>query len=66
MVKVQIKYIRQIPLLRGLNAVQLNQIIDITEKRTIKNGEYVFKEGTVGDKVYIIIEGTIKIFTSSS
>ncbi|MEO5355955.1 MAG: serine/threonine-protein kinase [Nitrospirae bacterium YQR-1] len=40
---------------------ELNKIYNISLKLTYKKGEVIFKENTVGSKMYIIISGQVKI-----
>ncbi len=39
----------------------ISKIFKITKKEVYRRGELVFKEGTVGSKMYIIISGSVKV-----
>lgn len=38
--------------------------VEFLDRRTIYDGEYVFKEGEEGDRAYILQDGTVEIFQS--
>jgi uncharacterized protein YjbI with pentapeptide repeats len=46
---------------KNFNDGELLGVLKSTQREVFQNGEIVFKEGTRGDKMYIIISGTIKI-----
>ncbi len=49
---------------KGLDPAELDLFIEIAEEKTFANDEMIFKEGSKGDKMYLIISGTIEIWKS--
>jgi CRP-like cAMP-binding protein len=55
--------LRQVPIFSGLEAEDLEELSSIVEERRINAGKDLFREGDVGDAVYLIIKGTVRVFT---
>ena len=51
-----------IPLLAGLDRVNLARLIPSFEQVELKSGEIVFRQGEPGDALFIIIHGTVRVF----
>ena len=53
--------IQKIPLFSNLNLYEAETLMQITSTQVIKENELIFKEGTLGDSLFIILEGTVDI-----
>ncbi len=58
--------ITMIPLFRSLNRSELLSIDEWTEVINVPPGNFVLKEAQKGDAMYVILSGTIEIFTTDS
>jgi len=56
-----IKLLRKTPIFSTLDSSSLKRIFGFFKERTYSTDEVLFKEGTLGDTLYIIKEGAIKI-----
>jgi PAS domain S-box-containing protein len=56
-----IKLLRKTPIFSTLDSSSLKKIFSFFKEKTYPSGEILFKEGTLGDTLYIIKEGAIKI-----
>lgn len=63
--KGQIEALRSIPLFRGLHDPELSEIAGLLIDRRLPQGATIFKEGSVGDYMYLIQEGQVKITKTS-
>ena len=50
-----------VPLLSGLPAVVLTRLGDVLETEVFTEGEYIVREGTVGDTFYILASGAVRV-----
>ena len=55
--------LKQIPVFHELSDRQIHEIENLCHKRRYKQGETVFKKLAPGEGMFIIISGTIEIFT---
>jgi PAS domain S-box-containing protein len=60
-----VKLLRKTPIFSTLDSSSLKKIIGFFKGRTFSADEVLFKEGTLGDTLYIIKEGAIKITRSA-
>ncbi len=58
--------IRQVPIFAAIDADDLEELAQIVEERRIESGKNLFAEGDVGDAVYLIIKGTMQVFTGGT
>jgi CRP-like cAMP-binding protein/HEAT repeat protein len=58
----EILILKKIPLFMNLSMELLKDISEITEERHCCTGQIVFEEGDIGDEMYLIYSGTVKIF----
>ncbi len=56
-----IHILRNIPIFQSLNGDEFRKIIPLLQLETHEPESYVIKEGTVGDSMFIIINGAVKI-----
>lgn len=55
--------IRQVPIFADLKPEDLEELAAVVEERRIEAGKDVFREGDPGDAVYLIVKGTVRVFT---
>jgi len=53
--------LQRIPWFRDLTIQHLDMIANISELRRAKAGEVIFREGELGDRVYIVLDGRIAL-----
>ena len=58
---MQINFLKSVPLLSGLPAVVLTRLGDVLETEVFTEGEYIVREGTVGDTFYILASGAVRV-----
>jgi len=56
-----IKLLRKTPIFSTLESSSLKKISGFFKEKTFSSGEVIFKEGTLGDVLYIIKAGAIRI-----
>jgi hypothetical protein len=54
--------IRQVPIFSELDAEDLEELASIVEERRINADKDLFREGEVGDAVYLIVKGRVRVF----
>ena len=54
--------IRQVPIFTKLDAEDLEELATIVEERMVDPGKDLFREGEVGDAVYLIVKGKLRVF----
>jgi len=55
--------IRQVPIFADLKPEDLEELASVVEERRIEANKDVFREGDPGDAVYLIVKGTVRVFT---
>jgi len=55
-------FLRKLPLFSGLADADIQVIQDTCREERLNAGELVFLEGEAGDKLYIIVEGSVEIW----
>lgn len=53
--------IEKIVLFKGLTGDQISQLMKVTKSETFKAGEVIFREGEKGDRLYIVVSGSVRI-----
>ncbi|MBB6633897.1 Crp/Fnr family transcriptional regulator [Cohnella thailandensis] len=61
-----IQWLRKVSLFDGLTDEQLEHVLRIATKRSIPVGTVLFHEKEYGDKFYVILSGSIKIYSRSA
>ena len=56
------KNLSQITLFKAFSTLKLYKLIDLIHIENYKNGEKIIKEGTKGDKFYIVKTGQVEVF----
>ena len=57
--------LKRVPIFSGFDAESLKILSGISEEVFYNSGELIFEEGEAGDALYIVINGTVKIFKQS-
>ena len=60
--EVRIDKFHTVPALKGLSPSELDVVDDITYTVALKPGQSLFKEGDIGDGMYLIVSGSVEIF----
>jgi hypothetical protein len=55
--------IRQVPIFAELDADDLEELAAVVDEKRVEAGKDLFREGESGDAVYLIIKGTVRVFT---
>ena len=53
--------LRRIPLFAGLSPADLLRVADIAEERPYADGETIAEEGEIGEELYIILSGDVRV-----
>jgi CRP/FNR family cyclic AMP-dependent transcriptional regulator len=56
-----LELLRPIPLFTALTAEELGKIAELCETKRWESGEYIFREGEPGNRLFIIVEGGVRI-----
>ncbi len=56
--------LRKVPVFKGLSTTSLGKILPLLEKEVFAPDTYIIKEGTVGDSMYIITNGSVRVLKS--
>jgi CRP/FNR family cyclic AMP-dependent transcriptional regulator len=58
--------IRQVPIFAELDADDLEELASVVEERRVDTNGVLFREGDTGDAVYLIVKGTVRVFTGGT
>lgn len=53
--------LKKVPLFEGLTQAQLGKIAAIAQGRSYEGSAYIFREGDVGQEMFVIAEGKVRI-----
>jgi CRP/FNR family transcriptional regulator, cyclic AMP receptor protein len=56
-----LELLRPIPLFTSLTQEELEKIAELCETKRWESGEYIFHEGEQGNRLFIIVEGSVRI-----
>src|SRR5215212_8144906 len=56
-----IDLLRAVPIFKGLEDGELARVSEVCREQSFTAGEYVFREGEPGNRLYLIIEGEVRI-----
>jgi CRP/FNR family cyclic AMP-dependent transcriptional regulator len=56
-----LELLRPIPLFTSLSQEELEKIAELCETKSWSSGEYIFHEGEPGNRLFIIVEGGVRI-----
>jgi CRP/FNR family cyclic AMP-dependent transcriptional regulator len=61
-----IEWLKKVSLFDNLNDDQLTHVLKIAQRRTVAAGSILFHEKEMGTTFYVILSGSIKLFTKSN
>jgi CRP-like cAMP-binding protein len=53
--------LNKVAIFKDLDADELNQVADVCKEEKFVSGEYIFREGEHGNRLYLIVEGEVRI-----
>ena len=53
--------LRTVAIFRELDADELAEVAAICREETFKSGQYIFREGESGNRLYLVVEGEVRI-----
>jgi CRP-like cAMP-binding protein len=53
--------LRNVPLFKDLDDAELAEVAEVCREETFVSGEYIFREGEHGNRLYLITEGEVRI-----
>jgi CRP/FNR family transcriptional regulator, cyclic AMP receptor protein len=53
--------LKKVPLFEGLTSTQLQKIAGIATERRFEGSAFIFKEGDLGQEMYVIVDGKVRI-----
>lgn len=53
--------LRSVAIFRDLDTGELARVAEVCREQTFASGEYVFREGEAGNRLYLIVEGEVRI-----
>jgi CRP/FNR family cyclic AMP-dependent transcriptional regulator len=53
--------LRTVPLFKDLDDAELAEVAEVCRRETFVSGEYIFREGESGNRLYVITEGEVRI-----
>ncbi|MEP7086137.1 MAG: cyclic nucleotide-binding domain-containing protein, partial [Gemmatimonadota bacterium] len=53
--------LRPLPLFNALTSEELGKIAELCESKSFESGEYIFREGEPGNRLFIIVDGDVRI-----
>ena len=53
--------LRQVAIFKDLGDDELNFFAEVCKEQEFQSGEYVFREGEAGNRLYLIVEGEVRI-----
>ena len=60
----RILFFRRVPLFANLSPSDLKQVAAIAEEESFENGDILVQEGEVGDVMFIIVSGEVRVIAS--
>ncbi len=55
------EFLRQVPLFSGLDDYALERLVAMSHEIRLNPGEYLMREGKIGDAMYVTLEGTMQV-----
>jgi CRP/FNR family cyclic AMP-dependent transcriptional regulator len=53
--------LNKVAIFKNLDADELSQVADVCKEEKFVSGEYIFREGEHGNRLYLIVEGEVRI-----
>ncbi|KAL4493154.1 hypothetical protein ABPG72_003239 [Tetrahymena utriculariae] len=60
---MKLEILSQVDVFEGISLKNLRDLIDIANEEFFTKGQYVIKQNTLGNKWYIILKGSVKVFS---
>lgn len=60
-VEEKIHFLREVPSFKSLSTEQIETLADICKARTFEAGTQIFRQGEMGDSLYIVVDGHVGI-----
>lgn len=59
------QFLSKISLFENLSEQTLNQLARSLSKQTFQSGDYIIRQGEIGDRLYVISRGTVRVTITS-
>ena len=56
-----VELLRNVSIFRDLDTGELARVSEVCREQTFKPGEYIFREGESGNRLFLIVEGEVRI-----
>jgi CRP/FNR family cyclic AMP-dependent transcriptional regulator len=53
--------LRTVPIFKDLDDGELARVSEVCREQTFEGGDYIFREGEAGNRLYLIVEGEVRI-----
>ena len=53
--------LRSVPIFKDLDDDELAEVAEVCREEKFRSGEYIFREGESGNRLYLIVEGEVRI-----
>ncbi len=53
--------LRSVAIFKDLDTGELARVAEVCREQTFTSGEYIFREGEAGNRLYLIVEGEVRI-----
>ena len=53
--------LRSVAIFKDLDTGELARVAEVCREQSFASGEYIFREGEVGNRLYLIVEGEVRI-----
>ena len=53
--------LRNVSIFRDLDTGELARVAEVCREQSFNSGEYIFREGEAGNRLYLIVEGEVRI-----
>lgn len=60
-VEEKIQFLREVPSFKSLSEQQVETLAGICKSTNFATGDYIFRQGEIGDSLYIVVEGQVGI-----
>src|SRR5437764_1172825 len=58
--------LKETPQFKGVKLTDLDELVALMKPESYEGGRRLFQKGDVGDRLYIVVSGTIRIYTHDS
>src|SRR5688500_20232427 len=53
--------LKNVAIFKDLDDKELGEVAEVCKEENFKSGEYIFREGEAGNRLYLIVEGEVRI-----